>query len=28
VLATRTTADGHDGFPLRPSFEHDADNRD
>jgi cyclopropane-fatty-acyl-phospholipid synthase len=27
VLATRTTADGHDGFPLRPSFEHDADNR-
>jgi cyclopropane-fatty-acyl-phospholipid synthase len=24
VLATRTTADGHDGFPLRPSFEHDA----
>jgi cyclopropane-fatty-acyl-phospholipid synthase len=28
VLATRTTADGHDGFPLRPSFEHDAANRD
>jgi cyclopropane-fatty-acyl-phospholipid synthase len=27
VLATRTTADGHDGFPLRPSFEHDAGNR-
>jgi cyclopropane-fatty-acyl-phospholipid synthase len=27
VLATRTTADGHDGFPLRPSFEHDASNR-
>jgi cyclopropane-fatty-acyl-phospholipid synthase len=28
VLATRTTAEGHDGFPLRPSFEHDAANRD
>jgi cyclopropane-fatty-acyl-phospholipid synthase len=28
VLATRTTPDGHDGFPLRPSFEHDAATRD
>jgi cyclopropane-fatty-acyl-phospholipid synthase len=28
VLATKTTPDGHDGFPLRPSFEHDAANRD
>jgi len=24
VLATKTDADGHDGFPLRPSFEQDA----
>jgi cyclopropane-fatty-acyl-phospholipid synthase len=28
VLATKTTADGRDGFPLRPSFEHDAATRD
>jgi cyclopropane-fatty-acyl-phospholipid synthase len=28
VLATKTTPDGRDGFPLRPSFEHDAANRD
>src|SRR3954468_1862758 len=27
VLATRTDADGRDGFPLRPSFEHDASAR-
>jgi cyclopropane-fatty-acyl-phospholipid synthase len=27
VLATKTDADGHDGFPLRPSFEHDASSR-
>jgi cyclopropane-fatty-acyl-phospholipid synthase len=27
VLATKTDADGRDGFPLRPSFEHDASSR-